>query len=81
MCVFRMTSWWNPRKCFEINQPFVSHLVGHRKPSSDVFVDVIARDLDLLLEVKDSIPVNLGRLNVIISQTVTGIVMITIAST
>ena len=49
--------------------------------SNDILDDVVAHDLDLLLKVKDLTRDHLGRLKVIISQTVTDRVNITNAKT
>ena len=48
VCVLR---WWTTRNWFEFNMPFLHNFVGHKKPSNDVFDDVVPHDLDLLFEV------------------------------
>ena len=57
------------------------YLVGQKKPSSDVFGDVVAHDRNLLLKINYSNQDHLGGLNVIISQTVINRANITIANT
>ena len=53
VCAY-VSPWWTTPKRVEINPSFVRNLVGHKNPSSDICGNVVAHDLDLLPERKDS---------------------------
>ena len=47
-----VSHWLTTGKRFEINTPFFHRFVGHKKPSNDIFGEVVTYDLDLLFEGK-----------------------------